>query len=90
MDSKYIIVVFRDTFDGQDDYCYVAYHPELRGCMAQGRTVQEAVNELNDARADWMSFQLEDRLPVPPPKSFGDGDIININLDKLWGHLKYK
>jgi hypothetical protein len=37
------------------DNCYVAWHPELTGCMAQGWTVQEALRSLDDARELYLS-----------------------------------
>ena len=40
---------------------------ELMGCMAQGTTIEEALANLEDARADYIVSLLEDGLPIPEP-----------------------
>ena len=63
---NYDIEVVRDvTTDG--DPTYVASNPELPGCRSQGDTVEEAVNNLEQARIDYIFFLLEDGLKVPEP-----------------------
>lgn len=48
---------------------YSAYVPDLPGCVATGRTIEEVESEIRDA----ISFHLEglrdDGLPVPAPSS---------------------
>ncbi len=41
--------------------------PELPGCMAQGATMQEAMDNLVDAREEYILSLLEDGQPVPLP-----------------------
>ena len=50
-----------------DEPCFLALHPELPGCMAQGSTRQEALTNLRAARADYIQSLLDDQLPVPMP-----------------------
>ncbi len=45
----------------------VAFHPDLPGCVAQGSTANEALENLDEARAAWIATALEDRLAVPEP-----------------------
>lgn len=52
---KYKPVYF---FSDADD-CYVAMYPELPGCMADGKTVHEALSNLEDSLSDWMSVYHE-------------------------------
>lgn len=47
---------------------YLLSHPELPGCMAQGRTIEEAQDNLVDARKEYILSLLEDGEPVPLPK----------------------
>jgi predicted RNase H-like HicB family nuclease len=48
--------------------CYVAYHPELPGCMAQGETWQDAVKSLDEARRDYIRVLLKEGWEVPVPE----------------------
>ncbi len=64
----YTILVMRDeTTSGQP--IFVAYTPELEGCIAQGASPEEAVNNLQGARTDFIESLLEDGLQVPEPQS---------------------
>ncbi len=65
MSLPYRTRVEKDTCGGKD--CYVAYHDELEGCMAQGRTWQEAIEELTIARRDYIAASLKRGLQVPRP-----------------------
>ena len=62
----YAIEVEADECDAK--LCYVARHPELPGCMAQGWTPQEAVAELQEARELYIVGLLEHGLDVPRPQ----------------------
>ena len=62
----YGVVVDRDeTTDGEQ--IYLASNPELPGCLAHGKTKEEAVENLRDARTEYVLSLLEDGLQVPPP-----------------------
>ena len=63
----YQVHVFPDeSTDGES--CYVATVPELPICMSDGDTVEEAKNNLESAKVDFIYFLLEDGLPVPEPR----------------------
>lgn len=53
--------------DGQ--IMYLAAHPELIGCMAQGASVEEAVESLQEVTYEYILSLLEDRIPIPLPSS---------------------
>lgn len=53
------------TTDGET--VYVASHPELPGCMAQGITTREAEENLSEATFEYILTMLEDGLAVPDP-----------------------
>lgn len=61
LDYPYELV--RDSEAGM----FVASHPDLPGCLAQGAGADEAIANLDDARRDWITFRLEAGLPVPEP-----------------------
>src|SRR3972149_11913568 len=65
--SYQTVIVSDETTDNEP--IFVAYNPELRGCMAQGETVAEAVEELAEARLEYILSLLEDGLPIPPPQN---------------------
>jgi antitoxin HicB len=46
---------------------FVASHPDLPGCIAQGVTADEAVVNLAQARAAWLEVRFEDGLFIPAP-----------------------
>lgn len=45
----------------------VALHPDLMGCIAQGETADEALANLDKARAAWLEVRLAEGLPIPEP-----------------------
>jgi predicted RNase H-like HicB family nuclease len=64
----YAVTIMEDTCG--DAVCYMAVHPELPGCMAQGETPEEARRNLDVAREDYISALLEMGLPVPLPNGW--------------------
>jgi len=46
---------------------FLLINPELPGCMAHGRDIEEAKQNLRDARIEYILSLLEDGLPVPKP-----------------------
>ena len=64
--EPYTVEVLKDeTVDGK--MVFVASHPELPGCMAQGVSIAEAVENLDAAAVEYIMSLLEDGLPVPSP-----------------------
>jgi predicted RNase H-like HicB family nuclease len=59
------LVRYEPENNGAPDY--IAFHPELPGCFAQGYTPQEAIDNLAEVRLLWIKSLLEDGLPVPEP-----------------------
>jgi predicted RNase H-like HicB family nuclease len=48
---------------------YSAYVPDLPGCIATGRTVAEAEEQIREAITFHLDGLREDGLPVPEPTS---------------------
>ena len=48
----------------EDEGGYSATHPDLDGCLAQGETVQEALQDLAQARKSWIAVCKDQGIPV--------------------------
>ena len=48
--------------------CYVAYHPELEGCMSHGSTPEEALRNLGEVTELYISALLDKGLEIPLPQ----------------------
>lgn len=51
---------------------YAAYVPDLPGCVATGRTVEETEKEIREAIDLHLRGMREDGLPIPQPSSSVD------------------
>ena len=49
---------------------YLVIIPDLPGCMADGATIDEAIDEARDAFQAWMMAEEEDGRELPVPKSY--------------------
>ena len=57
-----------NVFWSDEDRCWIADVPDLRGCSAHGRTPAEAAREAEEAMALWIETAREEGLPVPEPR----------------------
>lgn len=64
MDSKYEIIIFWSV----EDAAFIAEVPELPGCMADGKTYQEALANAELIIQEWLDTAKEQRRVVPQPK----------------------
>jgi len=48
---------------------YLVEYLDLPGCMADGKTIEEALKEGEDAAAAWIKSAQEDGDPIPKPNS---------------------
>jgi predicted RNase H-like HicB family nuclease len=51
---------------------YSAYSPDLPGCVATGRTREQAARNMHQAIEMHVQGMLEDQLPVPKSHSFAE------------------
>ena len=63
---EYTVLIQYDTVDN----IYVASIPELRGCMAHGRTREEALKEIGVVQEMWLDEARNMGLPIPEPECF--------------------
>jgi predicted RNase H-like HicB family nuclease len=64
MDKKYEIIIFWSS----EDNAYVAEVPELAGCMADGKTYQEALSNAEQIIEEWIETATRLGRPIPQPK----------------------
>ena len=57
---NYTVIVEKGRESG-----YVAHVPTLRGCVSQGPTREEALENIREAIEAYIEALLEDGLPVP-------------------------
>ena len=62
--SDYHINIFYSDEDG----AYIADIPDLESCSALGATAEEALAEVELAKAVWLEAALESGKPIPPPR----------------------
>lgn len=63
-DYKYQMIITWSEIDG----AYIVDVPELPGCMADGKTIAEAVENARVIISEWIEFAKEDGIPIPVPK----------------------
>ena len=51
---------------------YSAYSPDLPGCIATGKTREEAEQNMHEAIEMHIQGLLEDGLPIPEQESFAE------------------
>jgi predicted RNase H-like HicB family nuclease len=64
MEWKYEIIIYWS----KEDQVYIAEVPELPGCMADGRTYQEAVSNAEVIIAEWIETAEASGRVIPMPK----------------------
>ena len=64
MTSKYEINIYWSV----DDNAFIAEVPELPGCMADGKTYQEAVTNAEVIIEDWLETAIDLGCPIPVPR----------------------
>lgn len=52
----------------QEDQAFIVEVPELAGCMADGKTYQEAVQNAEQIIQEWIETAQELGRPIPQPK----------------------
>ena len=55
-------------YRSQEDEAFIVEVPELPGCMADGRTYQEAVANAELVISEWIETAKELGRPIPSPE----------------------
>ena len=64
MTSRYEII----TFWSDEDQAYIAEVPELAGCMADGKTYQDALANAEVVIQEWIETATELGRTIPKPR----------------------
>lgn len=54
-----------NIFYSEEDACYVADIPDLKYCSALGASPEEAVREVQLAKAAWLKTAKQRKKPIP-------------------------
>ena len=57
-----------NVFYSEEDECYIADIPDLKYCSAHGATPDEAVREVQIAKAAWLEAARARGKSVPAPR----------------------
>jgi len=57
---------FRIQIEQDEDGVFVAECPTLPGCISQGRTRKEALNNIQDAIKGYLESLIKHNEPIPP------------------------
>lgn len=63
MSIPYRIEIIKDKEEGG----YALLCPELPGCITCGKTVDEGMQRLEDAKRSWFQACLDTGVPIPNP-----------------------
>lgn len=58
----------RIIYWSDDDNAFIVEVPELPGCMADGRTIEEAIQNSELVIKEWIEITIERGLEIPEPK----------------------
>jgi len=67
---------FRVIIQQDEDGMFVAECPSLPGCVSQGKTREEALDNIRDAITGYLESLKKHNEPIPPPI---DEEIVEIN-----------
>ena len=57
-----------NIFYSVDDEGYIADIPDLQACSAFGRTPEEALKQVQQAKAAWLESARSEGKPIPEPR----------------------
>ncbi len=58
----------RIIYWSKDDDAFIVEVPELLGCMADGETIQEAIQNSETIISEWLEVAKERGQEIPEPK----------------------
>lgn len=62
--NKFEVIIYWSEADS----AYIAEMPELPGCMADGATAGEALQNVEQIAREWIETARELNRPIPEPK----------------------
>jgi predicted RNase H-like HicB family nuclease len=70
--KDYLNLNYPITFYPEIEEGYTVIIQDLPGCISTGETLQEAMNNILDAKQQWIETALQYGDPVPLPSTFID------------------
>ncbi len=61
---KYEVIIYWSN----EDRVFIAEIPELPGCLADGKTYQDALKNVRSIAQEWIETAKEIGRPIPQPK----------------------
>ena len=58
--------IYPAVFKKKTDGGYAAYFPDLEFCEASGETLDDAIDNANEAARTWITVELEEDEPILP------------------------
>jgi len=52
----------------KEDKGFIAYYPELPGCITCGASLSSAAANAEDAKKEWLFAAIEDGVPIHKPE----------------------
>ncbi|WP_315792204.1 MULTISPECIES: type II toxin-antitoxin system HicB family antitoxin [unclassified Bradyrhizobium] len=71
----YSIVIAK--LEPEDGSGFIAYVPDLQGCMSDGETQEEALTNVSQAIKEWIDAAKRHDRPIPEPGSAARNQKIN-------------
>ncbi|OIN96107.1 hypothetical protein AUJ66_07405 [Candidatus Desantisbacteria bacterium CG1_02_38_46] len=62
--GRYEVIIYWSN----EDKAFIAEVPELPGCIADGKTYQQALNNVETIIQEWIETAEELGRPIPEPK----------------------
>jgi predicted RNase H-like HicB family nuclease len=70
--TDYLNLHYPITFYPEIEEGYTVIIQDLPGCISTGETLQEAMNNILDAKQQWIETALQYGDPIPLPSTFID------------------
>ena len=71
--DEYLKLPYRlELIPDTDEGGYVASFPELPGCLSQGETMEEAMENAYIAKQAWLTAAIEDGIQVNEPEALNE------------------
>ena len=66
--NEYLALPYRmEIVEDRDEGGYVVSFPELPGCISCGETLESAVANAEDAKREWITAAMEERITIHEP-----------------------
>lgn len=76
-------------FWSDEDKCYVAEVPELKGCSGIGNTAEEALREAVKSIQGWLKVAKQEKIAIPKPIAVQHSGRLNLRLPReIIDHVK--